>query len=244
MIDNFCIIINTVSSCSDLWEMCVKQLEKHFPNNKVYIFTDKNDIIFNKYQVVIYDPNLDFRTQYLNCLKSVTEQYSLIMNDDYILYDKVNNEKIKNLIDILLSDSKISFIRFAKGYNFTDINYKEKLFFLDINKPFFYSQTAGIWNTESLLKIHDKCPPSGIGRKNNEPQLEVVANDVCRVLNLVGLYHYDNEKIRGLYHYDSNIFPYIASALVSGKWNLSEYPNELTPLLDYYKIDKEKRGSI
>jgi hypothetical protein len=242
--DNFCVIINTVSSCSDLWEICLSQLEKHFPNNKVYIFTDKDDKLFDKYRVIIYDSNLDFRTQYLNCLKSVTESYCLIMNDDYILYDKVNDTEIKNLVDILINDNQISFIRFAKGYNFTEVNYKDKLFFLDLNKPFFYSQTAGIWNTESLLKIHDICPPSGIGRKNNEPQLEVIANDVCRNLNMSGLYHYDNEKKRGLYHYDSNIFPYIASALVSGKWNMSEYRIELTPLLDQFKIDIEKRGII
>ena len=49
---------------------------------------------------------------------------------------------------------------------------------------------------------------------------------------------------RGLFHYDSNIFPYIATAIVKGKWNYSEYKNELDILFNEYKINKYERGTI
>ena len=39
----------------------------------------------------------------------------------------------------------------------------------------------------------------------------------------------DQDKKRGLFHYDSNIFPYIATAIVKGKWNYSEYKNDSKP---------------
>jgi hypothetical protein len=240
--EDFSIVVNTVSSCSDIWEMFFNQLEKHFPNQKIYVFSDVKDKIYEKYNLILYDKNLDFRTQYYESLKQVKEKYCLNMNDDYILYDKVNIDSLINIIDVLKNDENISFVRVGKGYNHTNLIYKNNLYYLDNKNPFFYSQTVSIWKTETLLKIHDICPPSGIGRKNNEPQLEVVANDVCRSLKIIGLYHYDNEKLRGLYHYDSNIFPYIASALVGGKWNISEYPNELTPLLEKYEINKNIRG--
>jgi hypothetical protein len=240
--EDFSIVVNTVSSCSDIWEMFFNQLEKHFPNQKIYVFSDVKDKIYEKYNLILYDKNLDFRTQYYESLKQVKEKYCLNMNDDYILYDKVDIDSLMNIVDILKNDENISFVRVGKGYNNTNLNYKNNLHYLDNESPFFYSQTVAIWKTETLLKIHEICPPSGIGRKNNEPQLEVVANDVCRILKMIGLYHYDNEKLRGLYHYDSNIFPYIASALVGGKWNKSEYYNELSPLLEKYEINKNIRG--
>jgi hypothetical protein len=61
-------------------------------------------------------------------------------------------------------------------------------------------------------------------------------------MNLKGLYYYADEPKRGQSHYDSSIFPYIASALVGGKWNLREYEQELVELIDKYKIDIEIRG--
>lgn len=241
--DNFCIIVNTVSSCSDIWNMFFTQLEKYFPNQKIYVFSDIENDIINKYNVILYDKNLDFRTQYLNCLKNVKEDYCINMNDDYVMYDFVNIEKINELLNILKIDNSISFIRVAKGYNSTNIKYNNSgLFYLNPNTPFFYSQTVALWKVKTLIKIHEMSPISSIGRKDDLPQLEVVANDICYNLKLNGLYYYNNEKLRGSAHYDSSIFPYMASALVSGCWNLTEYKNELSELIKIYNIEIKNRG--
>jgi hypothetical protein len=60
--------------------------------------------------------------------------------------------------------------------------------------------------------------------------------------NIRGVYHYDSESLRGIHHYDSNVYPYIATALVRGKWNLNEYPNELGDILKENNIEINKRG--
>ena len=62
--------------------------------------------------------------------------------------------------------------------------------------------------------------------------------------NIKGLCHYDNEPKRGGNHWDSNVYPYIATALVKGKWVMSEYENELYPILKENSIDINKRGLI
>ena len=49
-------------------------------------------------------------------------------------------------------------------------------------------------------------------------------------------------NFRGGNHYDSNVYPYIATALVRGKWNINEYPNELGNILKNYNIEINKRG--
>ena len=46
----------------------------------------------------------------------------------------------------------------------------------------------------------------------------------------------------GSSHYNSLVFPYIATAIVKGKWNYLEYKNELDIILNEYNIDKNKRG--
>jgi hypothetical protein len=51
-----------------------------------------------------------------------------------------------------------------------------------------------------------------------------------------------SEKKRGIYHYDSEVFPYVATAIVKGKWNFSEYPKELEEVLSFCEIDKKLRG--
>lgn len=243
MIDNFCIIVNTVSTCKDIWEMFVFQLKKHFPNQKVYVFTDEDNHLFNDFEVVIYNKDDDFRTQYYNCLSKVEEKYCLNMNDDYILYDDVNINSLHNILNVLRTDDTISFVRVGKGFNNTNKKYSETLYYLNPLMSFFYSQTVALWKTETLLKIHELCPSSSIGRKDNLPQLEVVANKVCYDLGLNGLYHFDGERKRGMAHYDSKIFPYIASALVGGKWNLMEYSEELSKMISNYKINLQERGT-
>jgi hypothetical protein len=54
----------------------------------------------------------------------------------------------------------------------------------------------------------------------------------------------EKTKKRGSLHFDSIVYPYIATAIIKGKWNLSEYPNELGDLLNEYKIDKSIRGVV
>ena len=64
------------------------------------------------------------------------------------------------------------------------------------------------------------------------------------MLNIKALFHYNNEPKRGMHHYDSKIYPYIATAVVKGKWNLTDYPQELIKILNKNNINVDKRGKI
>lgn len=243
---NYCLVVNTVSTCRDLWGMFFGQLEKHYPGNKVYVFTDDGEGIPDSCEVVRYDPRDNFRTQYLRCLKSVKEDFLLNFNEDYILYGDVEKDAINEYVSLLAKDDAISFIRLTRGSNITPSKYKnrEDLFFLDNKAEYFYSQTVAIWKKSVLEKIHEMGPDVHIAGKRTKLQFEVEANKVCSRLDIKGLLSYRNEPKRGLVHYDSSIVPYIASALVKGKWNLGEYEKELAPILMEYGIDYKKRGRV
>lgn len=53
-----------------------------------------------------------------------------------------------------------------------------------------------------------------------------------------------NEVKRGLYHCDSIVFPYIATAINKGRWNISEYRKELTLIFSKYNVNPSIRGEV
>jgi len=195
---------------------------------------------------ILYDPNDNFRTQYLKSIKQVEESYLLYLNEDYILYDNVDIKLMSEYIDIMKSDGSIAFIKTNKGdINTTNNHYKNRkdLIYLNPDAEYFFSQNVAIWRTKVLEKIHELGPDLHIGDLRTTLQFEVEANQVCRNLKLQGLHMYHGESKRGIYHYDSNVFPYIATAIIKGKWNLMEYFDELYPLLTKYQIKPEIRGT-
>ena len=57
-------------------------------------------------------------------------------------------------------------------------------------------------------------------------------------------YFCGSEKLRGQAHYDSAIFPYIATAIVKGKWNNLEYSSELNVLFDEYDVKSDRKMMV
>jgi hypothetical protein len=242
MIERLAIIVNTHSSCSDLWKIFFTEFEKFFPNQKIYVFSDENNGLPTNVIPIIYSNEDSYRTQYLNCIMHVEEEYCLTLNEDYILYDYVSVDKIIRCIDFLDNNKSFSFTRLTKGIEYGEPEISPNFYEMNNKNMWFFSQVATIWRTLDLKMVHEYCPESGMAFKVAGPQLELVANDVCRYLNLKGTFYYEGEVKRGQSHYDSNIFPYIATACIKGKWNLLEYEKELQPLLDTYNVDKNIRG--
>lgn len=253
MIDNFSIVVNTNSGYKDIWPMFFGQFEKYDLNRfKTYVFVDEGDYPeLSDYNLLYYDKNQCFRDQYLSCIKQVPEEIVLTLNDDYVIYSDppkyiIDFSVLIKYIDILRDNkNNYSFIRFT----YTDIeqlnksNLSNTLYEIPFYSKNLFSQIASIWDTRMLEKIYQTGPGLYIGsRGDKEGHFEEKANQTCMSLGIQGLVHYHNEKKRGIVHFDCDFFPYIASSLVKGKYNLSEYKEELEPLIKQYKIDINKRG--
>ena len=95
---------------------------------------------------------------------------------------------------------------------------------------------ATIWRTSDYIKL--------MGSVKDDKWLE---NDNYRLtmseMGMKGSYHYDNEPKRGGNHWDTNVYPYIATALVKCKWNINEYPSELGDILLINNININNRGT-
>ena len=240
---DICLVINTFSAYSDVWPMFFDSLNKHMPNIKRYVFVDEGEPDKDS-TTIHYDKEDLFRSQFLKCIRQVPEKYCIFISEDYILNGTPRFDLIQKYRNVLDENAYLSFVRFAKGIDFGEPRFKDynDLYQLSCVLPYFYSQTAGLWRTRDLEKIFSHTPDSHIAGQDMSQQLEILANNTCRLLDMQGLFCYHGEEKRGLYHHDTIVFPYIATALVKGKWNISEYPNDLPPLLQEYGINPDIRG--
>jgi len=237
------LVIDTTSRYMDVWDACFGRLRQHFPDEiKKYVFTDPVEYDFDKgYQVVNYDNRDSYRNQFLNCLREIEEPYILYSSEDYVLYDDVSLEKIKSLVGALKKDPDYSFIKLIRGpetllgrYNLQE---HDDLFVINSADSNFFAQQASIWKTSDFIKVFE-ASPSENGRMQQEPG----GSAICRSLGLAGLQCYNGEALRGLCHHDSTVYPYIATAVVKGQWNVSEYRNELNKVFSEYSINPLLRG--
>ena len=248
--DKIAFIVNTISKNNDIWKCFFDSIEKYTPSmlfNKKYIFLDDDlSKIPKQYKIYKYDTSLTYTEQFCSCIKEVEEEYCIYVSEDYILYDKIDEQKIIEFKKILSKNPLLSFVRFMRGgvYDGPFESYSDNLYYVPQDKEYFYTNQAAIWRTEDLKKIHDLGPNLHIANKDWQNSFEYQATKTCNELNIRGLFCYYGENKRGLYHYDSSIFPHISTALVKGKWNMSEYPIEMGKLVKQYNIDLMKRGWV
>lgn len=247
--NDICLIVNTISKNSDIWDAFFDRIELHFEDNffdKKYVFLD-DDLkkIPKDYEIIKYEKNNVYREQFSSCIKDVKQKYCIYISEDYILYNDVDTKKILNFKTIL-ENNNFSFIRFSRGgvYDGPFEKFGDNLFFVPIDKDYFYTNQAALWKTSDLRLVHEKGPNLHIANKDWQNSFEFQATKTCRELKMKGLFCFYGEKKRGLYHYDSSIFPHISTALVKGKWNMSEYPKEMAKIIKQYSIDLMKRGWV
>lgn len=235
MNNNIALIIDTNSNYSDVWNPCFARLEKYANGIKKYAFTDTNKGIPIDITPVIYDNDESYRNQFLSCIKQVKEKYIIYTSEDYILYDYVQQSRIEEISHIL-DDTEYNFCKFIKGPEKTS-HYKEDIYIIDSADSNFFAQQASIWDTRDFEKIFEMAPGEST-RMQHEPQ----GSGICRELGFKGLQYFTNTAKRGIFHYDSEIYPYIATAVVKGLWNMSGYPNEMGEVVKEFNINTRIRG--
>jgi hypothetical protein len=229
-------IVYTNSACSDIWEPFLGQLTK-FSDYEIYMISDVDFEDKRIKKIFTYDNNDPYYKVWTDALNFFSVDYFIYLQEDFFLYSNVNNDLINKYLKFLKNNDAYSFVRLIKSGNLKKEKIYDKLYEIESTNSDIFSMQATIWNTQKYIDLLNDVK-SDKWLENN------YYRDSAIKMNLKGLYHYDNENKRGLMHYDSNVYPYIATALVRGKWNISEYQNELLPIILKYKIDLNKRGTI
>ena len=233
MKNNICYVIYTNSKCSDIWEM-FKAEQKKYSSFPMYFISDLL-ISDEEKNTFLYENGEPYYKSWINSLSSIPYDYFIYLQEDFILYNFVDHDKIHQYTDFLNHNQEYSFIRLLKSGSLGDKKISSTLYEIESTNRDIFSMQPTIWKKDDYIKI--------MNGTMNDKWLE---NDTYRNFmiqnNLKGLYHYDGENKRGLNHFDSSIYPYIATALVRGKWNILEYSEELIPITGYYNINLNKRG--
>jgi hypothetical protein len=223
------IIVYTHTDMKDIWPMFFGQLKKYIGDTKVYVAVNEDDMQLSDYIRIIYDDSNQYTQRWKEILEKVEEETFIFLHEDMILFDKVDFQLLEKYIryvgDGLVESIKL--ILAGDGFNEWDVDKT-----LVTNQYAKFSIQPTITTKKVFEELVNNLPPMNIWEF--EEAIVSVGRDFMVRLG--------DEKKRGLYHYDSLVFPYIATAINKGKWNLNEYVDELNPMFEEYNINPFERG--
>jgi len=224
-------MINAVYSHSeyfDVLDIFLDQWNK-FYNKEIIIFANQK---YNNEKTIIYNDKLSYSEKLLYCINQIKENNIFFHHEDMLIYDNPNINLLNEYEKILTKTEK-DFIRLTRAPGncaFSESKLSKTLFNILENSEYVFSVQPSIWKKKSLEKFLNEAG------KLNIWELEESSQFINKKVKISGLCHFDNEPKRGGHH-DSNVWPYIASATIKGKWNFAEYENELN------KIEKIKQNA-
>lgn len=236
------VVMYTHTDYSDAWPLFFGQFKKHFPflGMPQYIFVNGEwdgdyTSIPLEWTIVTYNDDDNYAARFAHCLESVKEEFVIWHHEDMPLYREPKMEELAKLPDFV-DEHNLPFVKFLKAIEQTQQLTKtyEKIL---PQSQWYFSIQPGFWRTSVLLDVYQN------GGGETVWEFETNAQRHCLAEDIFGAIWYEGESMRGLHHFDSNLYPYIATAIVKGKWNLKEYP-ELQPLLLEYGIDYNERGEF
>jgi len=220
-------IVYTNSNCKDVFNIFKAQHEL-LCNLPLFVISDQDGDH-------TYENKDPYYKHWLDAIEKIDEDYFIYNQEDFILYDTVRVDVLERLKKFLIDNPRYSFVRLIKsGRNLPEVPVEDKIYPVGFNSYPLYSMQATIWNKQKFIALYEDT-------KQEKWFESETYEESCKRLNIEGVYYYDGESRRGG-HYDSSVYPYIATAVVKGKWNLSEYYNELYPLLVKNNINITKRG--
>ncbi len=239
MLQDTAIIMYSHSSYADAWPMFVGQQEKYFPELKKYVFTDSVPCeLPSSWEVIYYKEEMSYNERFSSCLESVSEEYSILHHEDMPLFSAPDKNRIESYLKCLNEDNNLAYCKLLKGGEMREIPYKKnpELFAILHDSEYIFAVQPTIWKTAALMTVYTETKVSHI--REFEPK----SQETCRKNSIHGVYAYRGEPKRGMYHHDSSVYPYVATAIVRGQWNYSEYSLILDELLYEYGINPQIRG--
>ena len=233
MVNNIIQVVYTNSNVKDVFVPFYKQNRKYceFPLYVISDFDVKEDVN----GMYGYDNSQPYYDVWINALKQFDSKYFIYLQEDFILYDNVNHDIIKRYKDLLEENDKYSFVRLIKSGRLQSSKIYDNLYEIEPTNENIFAMQATLWKTDDYISLLDNVKEA-TWFEVQEYRSKMIEMD------MYGLYYYDNERKIGKNHFDSRIYPYIATAVVKGKWNFKEYKQQLEPILAENNIDISKKG--
>lgn len=228
---NLPIVVYTHTDMKDVWPMFFGQLKKYIGDTKVYVVVNEDDTQLSDYIRIVYDDSKEYTQRWKEILEQIEEDVFIFLHEDMILFDKVDFESLEKYIEYVKDDLVESVKLILAGDNFNEWPIDKTLV---TNQYAKFSIQPTIVQKKIFQQLVENLPPMNIWKFE-----ESIVSSGRDFMIKVG-----TEKKRGIYHYDSTIFPYIATAINKGKWNMNEYTSELDKMFEEYEINPFERGIV
>ena len=237
---NLTLFTYTHRNCADLWEPYLDSLDQYASQIPSVVITNEEYEDYGRHKFRSYDETKNYCEEYVRCLRdSVETKYFIYMQEDFILYGDVNKQALQRYVHFL-DEGSCSFVRLIRCGDVSHCCIVDDLYWImDPSKPqtslTSFSMQPTIWNKEKFIELYEATKRAQFGEQG-------FTENMSR-LDIRGAYAYNEEPMRkNSEHYDTSVFPYIATAVVRGKWNMLEYSKELSVVFQKYNIDPYNRG--
>jgi len=221
--------VYTHSSYADVLDLYLKQAN-NFNLADIIIASNKT---VEGYETVLYDESLTYSERMVQCLDQIKDEIILFCHEDHILFDSPGMNLICYFSKLFLQKEELDFLRLARTGNlyFTD-SWSSIINFIDNSSPDIFAVQPTVWRREKLIQFLKKSGSKSIW--------DLERQGVDNIGTIKGGLHFDGrEKQRGG-HFDSRLFPCVLTAICKGKWNISEYGEELWEIFKKYDIKTER----
>ncbi|MFM7468096.1 MAG: hypothetical protein ACKO37_01150 [Vampirovibrionales bacterium] len=244
-------VMYTHTDYSDVWPAYFGQTERFAQCLKHHMIcvNQQDSRIPSAYTPLLYDDTKAYPTRLMECLSTLpSEAIILFTHEDMFLYDFPDVAKLEVYLQAMHREEGwwmtkrplFDYIKLIKGGDCisTPMPFESTLHKLSLNSAWMFSIQPTFWRVGSFLKLLQHHATDTIWTFEEKAQV------TCRKLRLQGGYAHDQGVQRGIHHWDNAIYPYIATAIVKGKWNTLEYRETLIPILEHYGISLEPRGEF
>lgn len=227
----------------DIWPVYFSQMQKFFNTNIKHFLaleSQTNSDIPNSVSPLYYNDAQPYATRLLKVLKQLTTyDYIFFDHEDMFLYEMPDFSELQKYYKVMQEEG-LDVIRLIKGGDcrFEQHQTIPSLYFILRRSKWVFSIQPSLWRRTAIIELLESASDLNIW------DFEVKSQKLVKKMRLNCAFSCRNGKSRGKHHYDNEVYPYIATAIVKSKWNISEYKEELTPLLEANQVDISFRGYV
>lgn len=201
------------------WMVCNSQFS---PVKDFVVFSDAE---FLNSKTALYDNSWGYSKRLLSCLMEVSSDYILYQHEDMLLHEAPDTTHFNECLNAIRT---FDFVRLSHTGNPDKIVSESPI--VELCGQEFFAIQPTIWKRKSLISLLESCGECDMysletKHKKDFPEIRG------------GMWGCTKEKVGG--HYRSTAWPYIATAIVKGVWNTSEYKREI----DNLGISTSERGT-
>lgn len=238
--DRICHLTFSHTDCADVWKLYFPQMREHFSVGlKHFLAVNRESAEIPEYITpLMYQDGIPYPQRLMACLEALDDyEFVFFDHEDMFLYDAPDYQRLAKYYQ-LMTEGRFDHIRLIKGGDcqYEPVTECPTLYSLSLKSKWIFSIQPSFWRRTVLMDI------LRANLKVNIWELEVNSQKVVKKMGLSAAFSYRSGKRRGLHHFDNDVYPYVATAIGKGKWNLGEYGIELEPLLERHGIDPTRRG--